>query len=69
MKTRSILALVALPACAVSLLTAGCASKTSSGVGASPSGYYGGSNTSSPMPMNQAARTDAMRQMYRNEFR
>lgn len=69
MKAQSILALVALIGSASSLLVTGCVSKNSSGGGSAQPGYYSRSNTYSPMPMNQAARTDAMRQQYRNEFR
>ncbi|MCC6884846.1 MAG: hypothetical protein IT576_22010 [Verrucomicrobiales bacterium] len=69
MKAKSILALVAIIGSASSLLVTGCVSKNSSGGGTAQPGYYGGSNTYSPMPMNQAARTEAMRQQYRKEFR
>lgn len=70
MKFRFIPVVVFLTTCAASLALGGCASKNSSGGGTSaPSGFYGTSNSYTPLPMNQAARTDAMRQHYRNEFR
>jgi hypothetical protein len=68
MKTRSIPTLLLLLCSAVSLLMTGCASNQDSGATGGPSGIDG-SDSYSPLPMNQAARTDAMRQMYRNEFR
>jgi hypothetical protein len=69
MKNQSLPARAALIVCGASLLMSGCASKNNAPVTPAPSGIYGGSDTYSPLPMNQAARTDAMRQQYRNEFR
>jgi hypothetical protein len=69
MKTRSTLLLVAMISGLVPLLMTGCASNPNPGGSPAPSGIYGTNDTYTPMPMNQAARTDAMRQQYRNEFR
>ncbi len=56
MKTRSISTLLLLLCSAVSLLMTGCASKQDSGATGGLSGIDG-SNSYSPLPMNQAART------------
>jgi ABC-type oligopeptide transport system substrate-binding subunit len=69
MKTRSFPALVALLVCGASLLMTGCASKKNTSDAPAPSGIYSTPDTFSPLPMNQAERTDAMRQKYRDEFR
>jgi len=67
MKLQTFFAIIVLSS--ASWMMIGCASKKDSGGGTVPTGSYSGSSSYSPLPMNQAARTDAMRQAYRNEFR